>query len=398
MKLKIPAKVRSLYEQDLLDIDVSNIGKPDSVRRDKEFDDINKRGDQDLIEKLFVLFTVKSKFNKEEFLDLLIQLYNFSEPYCIEHTFKGGSAKKPDNDQEKEMYFSPTAQKEVERIFYCSIILIPFYENKKLPKYIYNIFWGFFRKINKVDIEVKIEKIASGRYLSSGSDLRFWNLAEMYGLNKDQWLIDTLDILLSKSILKIEIGKSFAIYCQVLVRESLTFATKKNFTVELKVSETNKIINEHPDSFLNEIILEDELTRYVRENPHVTDIPLKSETLAPYIRYLCLVTLDSTFDVSADVLLRYASDTYYQTLVRQVVINILLKEKLFVLADLVSNAERNERESSRFFTVFKDPKDELLTKQITKFLKSIYDNSGQYAAIEIKSEMTRFIKKVMKIG
>ena len=394
MKIKIPIFLSEIYEgKEFLSFSVKDIGKEQSVRRDKELEDIYSKCSEDIVEKLFILFFGDTIFSYEKYIALIEEIYLISGDYCETNGFKGQPGNVPKNEKEAEMYFSPIAQKEIERVIYCSILLIPFFENKKLPKKIFSSFWGYFKQKNTVDLLIKIEKIVTSKYFGSSGDARFWSLAEMFGLTKDMWLLDTMTIITTKSLLKLEIDKSFAVYCQVIAGDSLMYSTKQNFTINLKQAESSKIANENPDSFINQMILEDELEKYIEQNPDLLNIKL-SDNFPPHIRYLAIVLLDYKFDVSADLILKTASSAEYHEIVRRVAIDILLEMKCFILADLIKTGDTTDREVSRFFLTSKDKRDEEVSKTITRFMKNINDKSGAYESTEIKSEMQRFIKRI----
>ncbi len=401
MQIKIPKYLSEVYlGEEYLEYSVSNVGKEQSVRREKELEDIYNFANEDLVERLFIIFFGDTIFDTRKFNFLLSDIYIISKKYCADNGFKGdGRNKRPEKEQELEMYFSSEAQKEIERVIYCSVILIPYFEKRRLSKNVFNLFWGFFKNVNTVDLIVKIEKIVTSKYFGSSGDARFWALAEIYGLTKDSWLLDTMTTLTTKSLLKLEIDKSFAIYCQVIAADSLMYATKQNFTVQLKQVESSKLVNENPDSFINQMILEEELLEYVNDKPYILEQHIIEENFPPQARYLCVLLLDWKFDVSADIILKTASSSEYHSIVRRVAYDIITtKFGCHSLAYLIRFGEMEDAKPGRFFITVKDKDDELLSKYITRFLKYIYDKSGSFNEKEFKLELERFIKQLVDVN
>ena len=392
MKIKVPQLLREQYESDYVELfeEVNSFSN-----RVEILEDIYSKADETLVEQIFTLYT--TDFDKVLFREIIEKLWELSKSYCEEHGFvvDDTKKKKPKSDFERDMYIDATGQREMEQVLYSSVVLLPFFTKKNLNKKIGREFWYIISKLTTVDLVDKTEKIVIGRYLST-SDNRFWGLAEQYGLSKEQWLSSTIDILLTRHIIKLDIGKSYAIYAQVIAKDSLNFATKKHFTQSIQVGESNKVINETPDAFINTLILEDELKRFIKMNPDVMNIEVMS-SFPPPARYLAVFTLDWYFDISSDIIFKTTSDNYYRDIIKKVTIEILLRNNFNLVADIVKygNAEKEEN-PFRVFTLYKNPNDALQQKYVNNMIRYILQNTSSYNRDAMKKQLKVFFETIIK--
>lgn len=390
MNLLVPERFSGYYDDTIIPLELNGL----DVRRDKEIAFVYENCSQTLVEEIFALF-YQGRFDKQLFIKVLEQVYTISLDYNL--TFEGNQSNKPENEREEQMYVSPGDQKEIEHMLFCSWLLVPFFAKRTIDSNAYNTFWRFFKKVLNVNIQEKTELIVYGRYLTSSTDKRFWDFAEMYGMSKDQWLLQTIDLLLSRSILKLQLDMSYAIYVQVIAKDSLSFATKKNFLINLKQGDSNKIVDESPDSFINTMILEDSLEAYISNNPNTLNIKLTNDKFPPFIRYLSIIILDWKFGISADLILKTASDSYYQDLIRKVVIDILLNNRYYILADLIRDCPPVTNNVTRAFAVFKMPEDELLTTSVVRYVKLLLNHVVKDDIDLVKRDLKRLFKEMLKL-
>lgn len=388
VQIKIPEKIKSLFNgENFTNFSFSFIR---DINRRKEIDFFYANTTEEMVEKVFLLFSPNPSF--EDFHEILAESNRISLLYLQNYNFSEMAHKKIEElkDDEREMYFTEEAHKNISSILFCSWLLLPLMNEKgKINKNNYNRFWGFFRKINKVDIEGKIEKIVQGRFLGSENDQRFWAVAAMYGETKLSWLAKTITLLTTTSLLKIDIGKNFAIYTQVIAKDSLAFLTRKNFTFPLVLSSASRTIQENPDSFMSSLILEEELKNYVKMFPDTLLINCSSD-FPRYVRLICLMILDKLFNISADLFLKSSKDTYYSKLIKQVCIDYLERENYHNLAILIYESLPPIESSKNNYRKIKTDNDESFNEKFNLFCKSIIDHSSPEIFPNLLLELQRF--------
>jgi len=285
-------------------------------------------------------------------------------------------------------------QRVIDIAIFASIALIPFYSEKNgniEQKYV-SIFWNLLEKEFNNNIVQKIEKILLMRY--SSGDTRFWNLAEIYGITKEKWLLNTLNVILNRQLLKFEIGKSFGIYLQVIARDSYNYATQKKFSQTFSVGPTNKLVPS-PEGFLNVEMMTEKISTFLSENPHVIDITI-GEEYCEAARNIVVVTLDYHFGVSSDILFRFGQDGNYIAVLRKIVVELLICNNFFLLADLVKKGKCSKREGKTKKFMIVHHQDELLSSHVTNFFRFIFENTQGYEYEPLKKELERFIKLLLE--
>ena len=173
------------------------------------------------------------------------------------------------------------------------------------------------------------------------------------------------------------------------------FLTKKNFLIKLQVGETQKILADNPDSFINTILMEEKLLKYIEEKPDVKNITINKKNFLPAVRFLCIIILDWKFDLSAEVIYKTSVDTYYQEVIRQVVVDILLEEKFYTLAELVKRGNANVKTKRIRVTPVYKSSDTLQTKYVSSFVKYILQNTNDYNDAGLKDELKRFLSRIL---
>lgn len=391
IKIKVPEKIKSLFP-DGKDYE-ADFGFIRSIHREKEIEFFYANTSEYFVEKVFLLFSPNPDF--DDYQEILAEAFRISKEYLKQFDFTDMAHKEVSElkEDEKEMYFTEDAHLSVSSVLFCSWLLLPLLDSKgKINKNNYRRFWGFFRRNNPVDIEGKIEKIVHGRFLGSENDQRFWAVASMYGETKLSWLAKTITILTTTSLLKIDIGKNFAIYTQVIAKDSLVFLTRKNFTFPLQISTASKIVQENPDSFMSSLILEEELKAYITKRPDTLNIDCSAD-FPRYVRILCLVVLDRIFNISAELFLKSSKDSYYAKLIKQVCIDYLEENKFFRMATLIFESSSQVEESKNPYRKIKTKNDDLFNERYNLFCKSITDNCPSNMLTGLLLEMQTFIEK-----
>jgi hypothetical protein len=397
MLIRVPEIARSFLGKSEFEYENTS-SRSNAFFRDKELEFCYERTDEKFVNDIYVLFMDTENPKEKLLYDLLPVVNKLAEEYVSNIDFSSLSHK-DENDlkaEEEEMYFTEDAHRESAKVIFSSFLLIPFCTSSHgVERSAYRLFWAYFDALNKVNIREKIERIIHGKYISSMSDTRFWELAAMHGETKEKWLINIYSNLTSKALMKFEIGRNFPVYCQVLVKESLNFAIRKNFNITLTIGESVKINSENPDNFLSTILLEDELKKYVKENPKAFDIIVSNEYKRP-VRMLTLLVLDMVTSISADHFIKASSDIYYKTVIKKVAVDVLMKQNLYILADIIINGVVEQFDgATRKVNFVKTDNDSLFNKSINNFFNYILNNFGQYERSELKSELIRFAKIIV---
>jgi len=372
LKIKVPDKIRDFYEEDYICYKNEFVKE---INRSAELEFFYKHTTQAFVEQVFLLFEDKGSFIKD-YNVLMEEAYRISLLFIADIDFSVMNHKTLEEltEDEKEMYFTVEGHRNTASVLFCSWLYLPFFEKgQKVSNKNYNKFWSYFRKRNVVNVENKIEKIVQGRFLASGNDRRFWEIAELYGETKNQWFIKTINLLTTTSMLKIEIGRNVAIYFQVIAKDSLTFLTRRNFKIPLTLQNSSKVIQENPDNFIGGMILEEELLGYISANPAASEIVVNNK-LPRHLRLLSLVIMDKLFDISAEIFISSSKDNYYVKLIKQVITHFLTENQLYVLSMLIKeNLETGEKVGGRTQKI-KLGADELTEKYFNIFAKNITDN------------------------
>lgn len=390
VKIKIPEKIKSLFpDQEAYEASFSFIR---NINRENEINFFYANTNEEFVEKVFLLFSPNPSL--DDYQEILEEAFRISKIYLNSFNFKDMAHKEESTlkEDEREMYFTENAHLSVSSILFCSWLMLPLMDDKgKINKNNYRKFWSFFRKNNPVDIEGKIEKIVHGRFLGSENDQRFWAVAAMYGETKLSWLAKTITILTTTSLLKIDIGKNFAIYTQVIAKDSLVFLTRKNFTFPLVISSASKIIQENPDGFMSSLILEEEIKNYVQNKPDTLNIDCTND-FPRYIRLLCLVIMDKIFNISADLFLKTSKDAYYAKLIKQVCIDYLEENNMFRLATVIFESSPQVENAKNQYRKIKTINDDLFDERFNLFCKSITDNCSPNLTTHVISELINLIE------
>ncbi len=386
IELKIPEKYKEMY---------TSIDKPsmDMYARVSDINDIIERLPENYYEELFILFTSK-EFDKEQFIILLTKIEEISYSYTEVNGFKGETPQVKDNNY--ELYFGKELQEQFERILYCSSLLIPFYDKKmNLEKYIYNLFWKFFDKKYDSNIRKKVNTYVASQLSTISVDSRYWEIAAIHGISPATWYQKTISDLTSKALMKLDLDRSYAIYCQVVARDSLMYITKQNFKpITLQDTKSTKILyDSEARHFLNMMIIEDSLARFYRKNVHLMSIEV-NEKYSPLSMNLTVFALDEVLDLSSDVIMLLPSvkrDIYF----KKVAVSFYKKHNLLVLSDIVKTSENSKRTKGNYRVFKHDDIDSMTLKQFNLFGKYIFDNSGNYFALEVRKDLQNLLNKIV---
>ncbi len=386
VELRIPIRYKELYKE-------TEVPSIETYARTVEMKYIMEKLDENTYEKLFIMFT-SGEFSKDIFYSVLNKVEELSVEYTKLHGFKGEIP--PMKDNNVELYFPLELQRQFEKVLFSSSILISFYDRKmNLDKFIYNTFWRFFDRKYESNIRKKVSTYVSSQLASISVDSRYWQVAELHGVSPYSWYQRTISDLTSKSLMKLDLDKSYAIYAQVVARDSLMYITKQKFKpVSLETTISSKILYDaEPRWHLNMMIVEDEVSRFFRKNKHILDIEV-SEKYSMISTLLTSIALDEILDMSADVMIQLPSvkrDVYF----KKIGFAYFKKNRLLVLADIIKTGENTQRTTGNFRIFKHDDVDDSTMKQFNKIAKSIFDNSGNFTPAEVRTDLQNFLNRIL---